>query len=304
MVKVQIIYNPVSGTHCDLKLEALQLAFQACGAAVTFTRTNINGEVDFDGVCDLVCVSGGDGALRLVVQAAVKCNLETPICVYPAGTVNLIAREIGYDSNPDTFASEVMAGLLLGDSTRLHAPVIVHDHQTLVACLSASPDGLAVANHDPALKKRFGEIAYALAGLKLMFHWPRLQFNLEIVQGQCPGRALSCAAFYIAKGHHYAGNWTLVPEARLESEQFYVLALRSAGRIDFLRFMLHVARGQDPANLGFVEKIPARSLRIKSCSPDLASHAFQVDGDAMDNAPEEINITNKSIVYSIPKVAD
>lgn len=299
-MKVQLIYNPASGTHCDLKLERLQLAFQACSAEVTVTQTAIDGKVPFDGGSDLICVSGGDGALRLVVAAAVDAELEIPICVYPAGTVNLIAKEIGYSSHPDEFASQVMAGLIKGEAARLHAPVIVYDDQAFVACLSAGPDGLAVADHSPALKKRLGGNAYAIAALKLLFDWPRFRFELEVAQEDEASKSLVCEAFYIAKGHHYAGKWNLASEAQLQSNQFYLLALRSAKRRHFLRFILQIALGRDPANLGFVEKIPTQSLSIVSHRPESASRSFQIDGDALTKAPKKVEIINNSITYCLP----
>ena len=299
-MKVQLIYNPASGTHNDLNLENLRLAFQACSANVAVTQTSIEGDVAFEPDCDLVCVSGGDGALRLVVRAAVRAKLSAPICVYPAGTVNLIAKEIGYSSDPGKFASSVMAGLIRGETARLSAPVIVYDDQAFVACLSAGPDGLAVADHSPALKKRLGGMAYAIAAMKLLYSWPLCRFELELLQENQTTRALSCEAFYIAKGHHYAGNWTLAQEARLQSDQFYLLALRLARRRHFLRFILQIAMGRDPAALDFVEKIAARSLVLKSHAPEEASRAFQIDGDALPHPIKIVEILNDSITYCMP----
>ncbi|GAB5487571.1 MAG: diacylglycerol kinase family lipid kinase [Parasphingorhabdus sp.] len=299
-MKVQLIYNPASGTHSDLNLENLRLAFQACSAEVAVTETSIEGDVAFEPGCDLVCVSGGDGALRLVVRAAVRAKLSAPICVYPAGTVNLIAKEIGYSSDPGKFASSAMAGLIKGDTARLSAPVIVYDDQAFVACLSAGPDGLAVAGHSPALKKRLGGMAYAIAAIKLLYSWPLCRFELEVKQEDLSIRALSCEAFYIAKGRHYAGNWSLAEEARLQSDQFYLLALRVARRRHFLRFILQIAMGRDPAALKFVEKMATRSLVLKSHAPEEASRAFQIDGDVLPHPVEKVEMLDESITYCIP----
>ena len=95
-MKVQLIYNPVSGTHSDFRLGTLALAFEACGAEVAQSETNLDGSVNFEKDSDLICVSGGDGALRLVAAAAVEQGIDIPFCVFPSGTVNLIAKEIGY----------------------------------------------------------------------------------------------------------------------------------------------------------------------------------------------------------------
>ncbi|VAW01798.1 hypothetical protein MNBD_ALPHA04-1728, partial [hydrothermal vent metagenome] len=150
---VQLIHNPGSRSHKPARLAALVRAFTACGAKVIEGETSITGPVAISSECDLLCVSGGDGALRLVVSAMVKNGRDIPICVYPAGTVNLIAREVGYSNNPELFAQQVMKGFAAGESARLHAPVIESDRGPFIACLSAGPDSLSVAAISPRLKR-------------------------------------------------------------------------------------------------------------------------------------------------------
>ena len=302
-MKVQLIYNPASGTHSDLRLDALALAFQACGAKVTVSQTNVDGSVNFESDSDLLCVSGGDGALRLVVAAAVEQGIDIPLCVFPSGTVNLIAREIGYPAAPDRFASQVMAGLVAGDTARLQAPVATCNGKVFVACLSAGPDGLAVSEHNPRLKKRIGGAAYAVAALKLLWQWPRFRFQLSGGEAGNGPDALTCQAFYVAKGYHYAGNWTLAREARLESDRFHLVALRTAGRRDFLRFVLQIALGRDLEKLPFVDKHACTSLSIEVHSDGRTHKSYQVDGDELTDPPQQINISERILTYCLP-VAD
>lgn len=146
---VELIHNPASGTFDELRLDVLSRAFQACGAQVRLGRTEKDGRFEIFPECDLVCVSGGDGALRLVVASMVRAGLSKPLCVFPAGTVNLVAKELGYSSDPEIFAREIMAGFLDPETARLKAPLITSDDQPFVACISAGPDGQAVARHSP-----------------------------------------------------------------------------------------------------------------------------------------------------------
>ena len=234
---VELIHNPASGTFDEFRLDVLSRAFQACGAEVRLGRTEHDGCFEIFPESDLICVSGGDGALRLVVASMAKAGLSKPLCVYPAGTVNLVAREIGYSSDPELFAREVMAGFLAGKSARLAAPLITSDDQPFVACISAGPDGQAVARHGPALKKRIGGAAYAWSMVRLFSDWPRLRFSLVVKAPDGTTTRLGSAAFYVIKAYHYAGNWTLAPTAELASEIFHVIALTRARRRDFLRFL-------------------------------------------------------------------
>ncbi|WP_417620808.1 diacylglycerol/lipid kinase family protein [Parasphingorhabdus sp.] len=297
---VQLLHNPASGTYDGFRLDVLSRAFQACGAIVRQGQTERNGQFEILPECDLVCLSGGDGALRLVVASIVRAKLSKPLCVFPAGTANLVAKELGYSGDPEIFAREIMAGFLEKKAARLIAPLITSDDQPFVACLSAGPDGLAVAGHSPALKKRIGGPAYAWSMVRLLGHWPKLRYNLVVEAPDGRIDHLSSSAFYVVKAHHYAGRWTLAPEASLASDRFHVVSLTSARRRDFFRFIAQVALGHDPARLDFVQSLAARSLTIIAEDEPSRQAAFQVDGDTLATQPQDIRMTKRAITYCLP----
>lgn len=297
---VELIHNPASGTHDELRLDVLSQAFQACGARVRLGRTEQDGRFEIFPEADLVCVSGGDGALRLVVASMARAGLAKPLCVYPAGTVNLVARELGYASDPELFAREIMAGFLAGNSARLAAPTITSDGQPFVACLSAGPDGQAVARHSPTLKKRIGGAAYAWSMVRLLADWPRLRFALTVEAPDGTRNALASAAFYVIKARHYAGNWTLAPAAEMASDVFHVISLSRARRRDFFRFLATVALGRDPAHLAFVQSLPARGLTVGAEDEPSRLASFQVDGDMLPLQPREIRMAEADVTYCLP----
>tara|TARA_R110000824_G_scaffold4308_7_gene20710 strand:+ start:7791 stop:8768 length:978 start_codon:yes stop_codon:yes gene_type:complete len=297
---VELIHNPASGTFNELRLDVLSRAFQACGATVRLGRTEKDGQFEIFPDCDLVCVSGGDGALRLVVASMAKAGLSKPLCVFPAGTVNLVARELGYSSDPEIFAREIMAGFLAKDRARLEAPLITSDDQPFVACISAGPDGQAVARHSPGLKKRIGGAAYAWSLIELLGDWPKLRFSLTVEGPDGTTTQLSSSAFYVIKAHHYAGNWTLAPAADIGSEIFHVISLTRARRREFFRFIATVALGRDPASLDFVRSLPVHALRITADDEVSRLAAFQVDGDLLAGQPRKIRVTGRTVTYCLP----
>lgn len=297
---VELIHNPASGTYSEHRLDALSHAFQACGAQVRLGRTESDGLFDILPDCDLVCVSGGDGALQLVVASMARAKILKPLCVFPAGTVNLVARELGYSDDPEIFAREVMAGYLDKEKSRLAAPMVAFDGHPFVACLSAGPDGQAVARHDPALKKRFGGAAYGWALIRLLGNWPQFRFSLALDMSDETTDHLNCSAFYVIKARHYAGNWVLAPAARLESRHFHVLLLTRARRRDFLRFITQIALGRDPTRLDFVQCVPAYRLTMIAKDEISRSAAFQADGDTLETQPHEIRMTGQTVTYCLP----
>jgi diacylglycerol kinase family enzyme len=263
--------------------------------------TKIDGNLNIAADCNLICISGGDGALRLVVASLYKQKISVPICVFPAGTVNLIARELGYSPDPDRFASEVMAGYLGGKASRLREALAVYDGSPFVACLSAGPDGFAVANHSPKWKKRIGGLAYGLSLLKLLLNWPRHQYSLAVTDADGNETALSCEALYIIKGHYFGGNWSLAPHIYLGSEQFHLLTLRSASRWHYTQFLARIAMGRDPAKLGFVQSCDGVNLTVEQRGSHGGAQAFQIDGDPMSKTPSTVEMTDHIIEYCLPR---
>ena len=297
---VELIHNPASGTYDEFQLDVLSQAFQACGAQVRLGRTEKDGRFEIYPECDLVCVSGGDGALRLVVASMARAGLTKPLCIFPAGTVNLVAKELGYASDPEIFAREIMSGFLAKDKARLRAPLVTSDDQPFVACISAGPDGQAVARHSPALKKRIGGAAYAWSLVQLLRNWPQLRFSLIVETPGGTETQLYAAAFYVIKAKHYAGNWTLAPAAAMASELFHVITLKRARRRDFFRFLAAVALGRDPARLEFVRALPAHGLTITPDNEPSRLAAFQMDGDMLMAQPRAIRMTDRAVTYCLP----
>jgi len=300
-MRVQLIHNPASGTHSETRLDKLTQGFAACGAKVILGETRLDGGTEIRSDCELICVSGGDGTLGLVISAMIKSGSQLPVCIYPAGTVNLIAREIGCTSDPELFAREVMQGYLSGPESWLHEPVAQTNLGPFVACISAGPDGVAVAKHSPEFKKRFGKIAYATSFLKLFFGWPKQTFDIITTSPEGLAERATCAAFYVAKARYFAGSWTLSPDASLGNDGFFLIRLSKATRTSFVRFIAHVALGKDPAALSFVDSKFVQSLAIETTGQPETKAAFQVDGDSMEQIPQSVSMTGSIIRYCLPQ---
>ena len=95
-MRLDLVYNPVAGSFRQGRLDALIAAFAARGATVTALPTTRDG-AQLSGSADLVCVHGGDGTLRDTVQALGARAGEVPLCIAPAGTINLVARELSVE---------------------------------------------------------------------------------------------------------------------------------------------------------------------------------------------------------------
>jgi diacylglycerol kinase (ATP) len=279
---VQLFSNPASGGYSARRVSALVRALEEHGATVHHTQSRA-GEPEIRADATHVCVAAGDGTVRHVAGAVARSGRPLAISVYPAGTINLLAREAGYPRRADLFARLVLAA----GPQRRHYPVSLGDGY-FFACAGVGPDSVAVATVSTGLKRAVGRLAYAVSFIALLPRWPRHPIALE-----CDGRAIACEAFYVAKGRYYAGSWSFAPGARLDEPQMHVVALRTARRRDYLRFVLALLTGSDVTSLANVEITTCTSLRATADGP----LPIQADGDVVGTLPVTMTLCEEPLLF-------
>ena len=279
---VQLFSNPASGRYRPRRLRALARALEARGATVHLCES-ASGLPAIRDDATHVCVAAGDGTVRHVANAVARCGRPLALSVYPAGTINLLAREAGYPRRPETFARLVLES----EPRRRHYPVAIGDSY-FFACAGVGPDSLAVANVSRRAKRIVGRLAYALAFARLLTRWPRPSITLE-----CDGLEIACEAFYVAKGRYYAGSWSFAPAARRDEPLIHVVALRSARRPDYFRFVRALAAGGGVARLANVETATCTSLTASAETP----LPIQADGDIVGTLPATLTVREEPLVF-------
>jgi diacylglycerol kinase (ATP) len=281
---VQLFTNPGAGRGRSRRVSALAAAFEAEGAHVV-PSLSAGGPPEIADNATHVCIAGGDGTVRHVASAVLHSGRDVRISVFPAGTINLLAREAGYSRDPRTFARSVLAD----GAARPHYPVALGDGQHFFACASVGPDSLAVAGVSQSLKRVLGRFAYAVALARLWVVWPRHGIKLRAGGGDIP-----CEAFYVAKGRYYAGPWSFAPSARVGSPALHVVALRQARRRDYLRFIASIVTHRDPARLANVEAFTCADLIVEAEQP----LPLQADGDIVGLLPARLTLAEMPLQFS------
>jgi diacylglycerol kinase (ATP) len=269
-LKVAIAFNPKSGSFSQSRLDNLGAAFADAGYAPIFADSYSEDFAHTAADADLICVVGGDGSLRDIISRLGAQEVLPPISVYPAGTINLVAREAGYLRDANLFVQRVSQP----SQVRMHHYAILNDAPMLV-CASVGPDSMAVASVSENLKRRIGRFAYLAAFGKLLWRWPRCEMRVL-----ADGKAYQCEAAFVLKGRFFAGPWQISQEADLTRPDFQLVLLPKARRRDYLRLILSAI------GLNFLRSKSWICIRvaIAEISGDEAL-PVQVDGDIVACLP-------------------
>ena len=279
---VQLFSRRQSGSYSARRLRALARAFEARGAKVLHCQ-NGEGTPEIAVEATHVCVAAGDGTVRHVAGAVARAGHPVALSIYPAGTVNLLAMEAGYPTDPQKFAELVLEG----EPSRPHYPVALGDGY-FFACAGVGPDSFAVAAVSDKLKRRLGRLAYVAAFTSLLRRWPRHRIALE-----ADGWTVRCEAFYVAKGRYYAGRWSFARGARVHEPELHVAALTTARRRDYARFVLGLLLGRDSEHRHGVEVFTCRTLTATS---DQAL-PIQADGDIVGTLPAAMAVSEVPLIF-------
>ena len=132
---------------------------------------------------DLVVVAGGDGTVRIVCAELARSGI--PVAVLPAGTGNLLARNLGISLDLETALSE----LLDGDEQRIDSVEVEGDElptDRFVVMAGLGLDAAIIADAPDELKKRVGWAAYVVSTLRNLNH-PSVRVEV-VVDDQPPVR--------------------------------------------------------------------------------------------------------------------
>ncbi len=276
----QIICNPEAGGYSAKRLALLRDAYARQGFDVIVSESSPSTPfVAAEGVTR-ICISGGDGTVRHVLENAELRTAGVAVDIYPTGTINLLAREWKDRTQPDAFVRAAMER-----SPRKLYPVRLND-TSFLACASVGPDARAVDALSTSLKHRIGRLAYVAAMAKVLINWQRPQLRVVV-----DGEPMDCEAVYVAKGHYYAGPWSFAPAARLDNPDLYIVTLRRARRRDFAAFLLAMLAGR-VENLDNARTIKGREVAIDAAG----ALPLQADGDIACMLPARLVVADEPIL--------
>jgi diacylglycerol kinase family enzyme len=220
-----------------------------------------------DEAVDLVVVAGGDGTVRVV--CAELAGTGIPVAVLPAGTGNLLARNLGISLDLDT----ALAELLDGKEQRIDSVRVEGDRLSdrFVVMAGLGLDAAIIADAPDALKKHVGWAAYIVSTVKNLNH-PFVRVEITI-DGK-PAVRRRARTVVIGNVGTLQANIPLLPDAKPDDGliDLVVLAPRRVSHWPRLALSLVLKRMQEGRH---IERFTGQSIQLKASK----TVRRQLDGD-------------------------
>ncbi len=300
-----IIYNPLAGRDRSRRTQHLEKARQILGetgVAAELQPTSDGGQATAlarraaEQGCELVIACGGDGTVNEVVNgmATARGGSQVPLAVLPAGTANVLAKELGIPWNIPRAAEMIARGtpqrVALGLATPLGSPAA---RRFFLCVAGAGPDGVMVYALDPACKLRTGIAAYWLEGFRQLFryHFPKFRVTAE-------GREIEASLVIVGRTKHYGGPFRITTGVDLLGDEFELAILTTRSPARYLSYIpgLWLGRLRRMREVHFWK---TRSLR---CEPLSEEPVYaQVDGEPAGRLPMEFRIVPDALTLVVPE---
>ncbi len=238
---------------------------------------------------DWVIIAGGDGTIRALIEELANRRYTPYISVFPAGTVNLIAKELLLSSDPGKWFKRVSKGI--------ETPVYLGraNGHVFLTVAGIGFDSLVVDSVSEREKKLLNKLAYVWQGTELMrrellFNNWRYRFEVRFDDEE---QWQEASSVIVGKSRYYAGRYNLFNDAKLGSPWLYAALFTGYKRGDFIRYAACIALEALSLDRDIIVR-RARRLEIR-CNAE--SFAAELDGDAVTSAPLKIFMEDEPIKF-------
>jgi diacylglycerol kinase (ATP) len=302
-----LIHNPNAGGGGNArrsKLDEARRVLESRGIRADLQETTGPGEATeiakratTDGR-QLVIACGGDGTINEVVNglAYSKNGHRVPLAVLPAGTANVLAKELELSWDIPKAAEQLARGevreIALGLATPLEQP---EKARYFLSVAGAGPDGRITYAVDLELKARFGILAYWWQGAREVINY---KFHHFRVIGEGQSREVSLVI--VGRTKHYGGPFKITTEADLFEDQFEFLGLTTQSGLKYLSYLPTLWMGDLRKEEGVYFW---KSDRLVCESIDNNAIYAQVDGEPLARLPVEFRIVPRALRLLVPGAA-
>jgi diacylglycerol kinase (ATP) len=240
----------------------------------------------------LVIACGGDGTVNEVVNGL--AGSQVPLAVLPAGTANVLAKELNIPWDIPRAAELIPRANLRRIALGLARPLAHSEGERFFLCVAgAGPDGMMIHRVGGALKKRGGQVAYWLEGFKQVVLYKFPKFRISSPQEQIEGTLV-----VVGRTKNYGGPFRITTRADLFANQFELAVVCTRSAMRYLSYLPKLWRNKLRSEKG-VYFWMTDQLR---CEPiDGKTVYAQIDGEPFGELPMEFRIMPDALTLAVPE---
>lgn len=261
---------------------------------------------------DAVLVAGGDGTVRAASEGLIDSGL--PMTLLPAGTGNLLARNLGISVNR---MDEAVDTVFDGDDRAIDAGIATiirpdgaSEEHAFIVMIGIGIDAKMIAATNPELKKRVGWLAYveAIARIVRDVDAVRLTYTLD---GSSP-RSTSVHTLIVGNCGALPGGVLLMPDAVIDDGLLDIVGMRPRNLAGWIRVSTAVfwengvVRKTRAGRQLLKGNKPVRGLRYfqgrKATLRFEKPEEFEIDGEGMGLVTGvDVQVAPASLIVRAPK---
>lgn len=240
----------------------------------------------------VVCSLGGDGTVRAVAAALI--GTDTPLGILPAGTGNLLARNL--ELPVDTIDAAVGVALTGRDRRIDVGELVINGDEAVQQFLVMGGmgfDAAIMAGTSETLKKRVGWPAYLVSGAKSLVS---PEFRVQVTADDGPEFKRRARAVMIGNCGKLLGGLVLMPDARVDDGRLDSVIMSPRGVVGWVPVAVRVVtrRRRGHATL---DHVVCRQIRVRTDRPQ----PVQIDGDVIGEATEvQASVRPAALTVRVP----
>ena len=288
-----LIYNPLSGrlrwkrqrdldraTHLldAYGIRIVRIPTTGAGSATALAREQVAAGRD------LIIACGGDGTVNEVVNG--MAGSRVPLALLPAGTGNVLAKELGLPWDIWRAAEYIPAGevrrIALGRAGERY----------FICMAGVGVDANTVYRLSVKTKLSLGMLAYWIESFRQL-----LEYEFPLFSVRVEGQSFQAALLIASRTKNYGGPVQLTRRADLFSDEFEVCLFQRRNRFLYLLYFLAL-------QAGLLERFrDVRFLRTRrvEAQPGEQRIQVQVDGELAGALPMDFVIVPEALSLLVPR---
>lgn len=263
MVKGLFLYNPKSGDQSiQNKLDYIFERFQAEDVLLVPFRM-FQKENTEEAILELlhlekfvyILLFGGDGSLNYMVNLLLKNGINLPLGVFPSGTCNDFARNIGMVNDLERWINLVLSG-----KTRYIDAGCINDIHYFMGNLGGGIFANVSFHTHNDLKKSLGPVAYYLKALDELPNIEAFDLTVDIEGKHIHDKVI---LFLVLNGKNVAGFSNFFQKADIEDGLIDILLFKEARPMELAGIFMKVLANELPEDKHIIH-LRAKEARIQS----------------------------------------